>query len=69
MRERIKEMRVRAGLTQEKLSQELGVTQSAVAKWETGESSPLSEKLPDLARVLGCTIGELFDEPKGGERI
>lgn len=66
MQERIKEMRERAGLTQAQLAQRLGFeSQSLISMWETGERTPRSEKLPELAQILGCTIGDLFGEPGG----
>lgn len=36
--EKLKEARKQAGLSQEQLSEKLGVSRSAVAKWETGVS-------------------------------
>lgn len=48
------------GLSQQELAEELGVSQSAVAMWETGKRKPRSGELPKLAQVLGCTIDELF---------
>ena len=40
------------GLTQEELAERVGVSRQAVAKWESGESTP------DLASC--CTLAELF---------
>lgn len=48
------------GLSQEELAKKLGVTQGAVSQWETVGGSPFAEKLPELAKILGCTIDELF---------
>lgn len=56
----IKKLRKEKQLTQEKLCELMGVTQAAVAKWETGESKPRADKLPALAKILDCTIDELF---------
>ena len=61
---RIRDMRERAGLTQERLSELINVSRSAVAMWESGETSPRADKLPELARVLGCTIDELYDSER-----
>lgn len=61
--EAIKILREKAGLTQHQLGQMLKVGQSAVAMWEAGESSPRADKLPELARILGCTIDELYGQP------
>lgn len=56
----IKIMRERAGITQKKLADEMGIVQSTVAMWESGENVPRADKLPNLARVLGCTVDDLF---------
>ena len=49
-------------LSQAELANLLGVTQSAVAKWETGESRPRANKLPELARIFKCSIDALFND-------
>lgn len=59
---RIKEIRVSAGLTQEQTAEKLGITRSAVAMWETGQSSPTANMLPAIADVFGCTINDLFTD-------
>ena len=53
-------MREAAGLTQKQASEKIGVGQSAVSMWETGDSSPRAEMLPIIAAVYNCQIGELF---------
>ena len=56
----IKKAREKAGLTQQDLANELGVGQSTVAMWETQKSLPRTDKLPALAKILGCTIDDLL---------
>ena len=56
----IKQMRVERGITQEALAMEMGVSQSAVAKWETDKALPQASLLPALAAALNCTINDLF---------
>ena len=53
--------RKRAGLTQQELADALGVTQAAVANWETGRRCPPVKTLLRLAEALGCTIADLID--------
>ena len=60
----IKEKRVSRGITQVELAEKMGVSQCTVSWWETGNSKPRADMLPKLAKVLGCTIDELFE----GER-
>ena len=56
----LKMLREKANLTQESLAKLINVDRSTIAKWETGEASPRSEKLPMLAKVLDCRIDDLF---------
>lgn len=58
----IKTMRKKAGIRQIDLAETLGIHQTTVAKWETGEASPQADKIPELAKVLGCKIDDLFKE-------
>ena len=58
----IKTVRESKNLTQQYIANELGISRTSVAMWETGEAMPRADKLPELARILGCTIDELFAE-------
>ena len=57
---RIRELREGAGMTQNGLAVEMGVNQNTVSCWETEVSLPKARELPRLAKVLGCTISELY---------
>ena len=56
----IKSLRIKNKLTQAELAASLKVDQTAVSQWEAGRSMPTADKLPELARILGCTIDDLF---------
>ena len=56
----IKQKRESKGLTQEELGKKIGVNRSTVAMWETGEAMPRADKLPELAKILGCSIDDLY---------
>ena len=58
----IRHYRELAGMTQSELAQLLRINQKAVSQWETGETIPRADKLPQLARILGCTINDLFED-------
>lgn len=58
----IKTVRESKNLTQQYIANELGISRTSVAMWESGEAMPRADKLPELARILGCTIDELFAE-------
>ncbi len=61
MKDKIKDLRTKSNITQQELALRLGYSSSAiVSMWETGERKPPSDKLPELARILGCEIGDLF---------
>jgi len=55
--------REKLGLTQQELATRLNVTQGLISQWELGETFPGASKLPELAKLLGCTIDDLFDRP------
>jgi transcriptional regulator with XRE-family HTH domain len=57
-------------LTQEQLAEKLGVTTSAVSKWETGSTCPDITLLAPTARALSTTVDELLcfgNEPENAE--
>ncbi len=58
---KIKQLRGKAGLTQEQLAASLGISAQSVSKWETGVTMPDVALLPLLAGELGVSIDELFD--------
>ena len=61
----IAKYRRQLGMTQEALANQLGVTNQAVSKWESGQSCPDISLLPKIADLFGITIDALFGrEPK-----
>ncbi|MBQ8717777.1 MAG: helix-turn-helix transcriptional regulator [Clostridia bacterium] len=58
----IRTLRTRAGMTQEQLAGQLGVTYQAVSRWETGANTPDISLLPALATVFGVSIDALFND-------
>ena len=56
----IRELREAAGITQEALAMDLGVSRVAVVQWESGKKNPQASKLPQMADLLNCTIDQLF---------
>ena len=47
------------GLTQEKLAERLGVSKSAVAKWETDAGIPDRDNLQRLSKAIGVSVDDL----------
>ena len=58
---KIKSLRLRAGMTQEMLAEELGVSFQTISKWENSVCAPDIMMLPKLSVYFGVTIDELFD--------
>ena len=60
MGKRISELRKGKGMTQDQLSQIMGVSAQAVSKWENDLSCPDISILPQLAEALGVTTDQLL---------
>ena len=58
---KIKQLRFKAGLTQEQLAEKLGIGAQSVSKWENAVAMPDITTLPLLAEVFGVSIDDLFD--------
>ena len=58
---KIKQLRLKAGLTQEQLASRLGISSQSISKWETAVTMPDISLLPLLSNELGVSIDELFD--------
>lgn len=54
--ELVREARLRAGLTQRELADRAGTTQSAIARMETGRTSPAFEQVERLMRLCGFQL-------------
>jgi transcriptional regulator with XRE-family HTH domain len=51
-------------MTQNQLAEAVGVSFQAVSAWERDEYLPDTQKLLDIAKVLGTTVAFLLDEDK-----
>ena len=61
---KIKILRKRDDITQERLAEVLGVTNQAVSKWESGNSYPDIEYITPIANFFNVTVDYLFDHDK-----
>ena len=57
----LKKYRKNNGYTQKQLAEVVGVTQKAVAKWETDKASPDPEMLQKISSILNVTVDSLLD--------
>ena len=58
--QKLKEMRTRAGMSQEKLAERVGVSRQAITKWETDKGAPEMENLLALSDLFGVSVDELL---------
>ena len=58
--EKLQELRKQKNLTQEKLSEILFVSRTAISKWESGRGYPSIESLKAIAACFGVTVDELL---------
>lgn len=67
--ERLKELRLKFGLTQKQLAEILGVDRTAVVKYETNRNGPSSETLEQLADYFGVTVDYLLGRDTSSEAV
>ena len=58
--ELLKENRLRCKMTQEFVSERLGISRQAVSKWENGTADPSTSNLLSLAKLYGIPAEELL---------
>lgn len=58
---RIREMREARGITNAELARRCRVKPASVCQWESGKSNPTADKLPVIAAMLECAIGDLYE--------
>ena len=66
--EAIKQIRELRGIYKDYLARSLCVDRSTVAKWETKGRFPRGDKIPEIAKLLRCSIDALYGlrPPEGG---
>ena len=60
--EKLKNLRMQAGLSQEKLGNALGISKRTIIKYETGVCLPVTELLPKISKFFGVSIDSLITE-------
>ncbi len=65
----IKHLRTQNNMKQEELAEQLGVTTSAISKWETGKNLPDIEKLTELSAIFNVPIEDLCHPEKTLEKL
>ena len=60
MKNRMKELRERDGLTQEQLSKKVGISRQSIVAIETGKYNPSLELAFKIAKEFQCSIEDVF---------
>ena len=58
----LKDYRLKAGMSQEYVAHELGVSRQAISKWERGVSDPSTTNLLSLANLYGFKVDEILKQ-------
>ena len=58
--QKLKELRTKAGMSQEKLAEKVGVSRQAITKWETDKGAPDMDNLMALSDLFGVRVDELL---------
>ena len=67
--DRLRELRVKAGLTPDDLSVRIGSSRQSVSHWETGRSTPAPPVLKQIAQELDVSISVLVPIPDNRLRM
>lgn len=62
--DKIKLLRTEKGITQEALAENLNVSRSAIAKWETDNGVPEVSNLKIISKLFDISVDELIDDTK-----
>ena len=62
----LRKLRLEKKLTQEQVAEKLGVSAQAVSRWETSVTFPDIMLLPEIARIYGVLVDDLFKESTQG---
>ena len=60
----IRELRIKKGLSQDELAEKVYVTRQAVSRWEKGETTPNTETLKLLSKLFDVSINTLLGSPR-----
>ena len=58
--EKIAALRRKAGMSQEALADQLGISRQAVSKWEADQAVPGMDNLVELGRIFGVPVDAIL---------
>lgn len=59
---KLMELRLRRGLTQQAVAEQLDVSRQAISRWETGSAAPTRDKMQAIARLYDVPLSYLYDD-------
>ena len=59
---KIKVFRKKCNMNQSDLEKKLNLSRTTITKWETGKTYPRIQMLPQIAKILKCTVQDLLCE-------
>lgn len=62
----LRKLRLDKALTQEQTAEKLGVSAQSISRWETGATLPDVLLLPDIAKLYGVLVDDLFKPSPAG---
>ncbi len=62
MKNNIKYMIKKSGLTQKEVSEKMKIRQATISGWSNGEIIPRLDNAYELAKLLNCKIDDLIEE-------
>ncbi len=65
--ESLKKARIRAGLTQKNVYENLGIAQSTYSSWEIGKSEPDVDTIAKICRLFKISINDFFEWERWGQ--
>ncbi len=66
----LKRLRIKRGLTQQQVGEQLGTSEQAYSYWESGKHAPRFETIKKLADILGVTTDQITEDYKPtGEEV
>lgn len=58
--ERVRKLRKKQKMSQEKFAEKVGVSTTTVQRWERAEDAPEFDRLETIAQALGVEVRDLF---------
>lgn len=62
---RLKQIRLKSGMSQREFADKMGVTQPTVTRWEKGQAEMSGQRLRDAAELLECSPDEILGIRRG----